>query len=366
MSRYPLPLSTWGTIRTGRVTLTMRRALANYRGLDGKLRNVEARGPSAAAARRDLQVRLRERQTPGHGLVDPTSHVSELAEIFGVDLERSDKASRTKDKYAYCSKKYIIPGMGSLRLGEVTPGVVDHFIRSVVENAGPPTARSCGAVLSGMFKIALRHDAVAINPVLGITIPRIHSANPKALDAEQYRDLRAKLIDWERAPAPGRTRTQELHEISDFLIATGLRPGELFALRWDDIDLQNGPPTAFINATVIRTSTGGVRIQDHPKTRHGIRHVTLPAFLVTSLQIRQARQGRTEESEANPLHLIFPSSTGTVCDPNNIGRAWHKAVEAIGYGWVTLKTFRKANATLITRTMGLRQPRIRRGIPRSR
>jgi integrase len=41
-----------------------------------------------------------------------------------------------------------------------------------------------------------------------------------------------------------------------------------------------------------------------------------------------------------------------VCDPNNVGKTWRKAADAIGYSWVTLKTFRKANATLIARTMG--------------
>ena len=55
----------------------------------------------------------------------------------------------------------------------------------------------------------------------------------------------------------------------------------------------------------------------------------------------------------NPLNLIFPSSTGTVSDANNVGKTWRKAADSIGFGWVTLKTFRKANATLIARTMGV-------------
>ncbi|MCX2748778.1 hypothetical protein OOZ51_13285 [Arthrobacter sp. MI7-26] len=54
----------------------------------------------------------------------------------------------------------------------------------------------------------------------------------------------------------------------------------------------------------------------------------------------------------NLLDLVFPSSTGTVCDPNNVGKTWRKAADAIGYSWVTFKAFRKANATLIGRTMG--------------
>ncbi|WP_113716831.1 site-specific integrase [Arthrobacter dokdonensis] len=279
------------------------------------------------------------------------SKISKLADIYLAELEQSDKASRTKDKYAYCVKKYITPALGAVRIGEATSGMIDQFIRSVVKDVGPATARSCGAVLSAMFKVARRHDAVVVNPVLGIAIPRVQPAKPQALSIAQYQDLRTKIIGWERAPALGRNRMQDLHEIADFLVSTGLRPGELFALRWDDIDLDAEPPTLFINATVIRTTSGGVRIQDHPKTRHGIRRITIPSFLVAQLRTRKNLQ--TDSKASNTYNLVFPSSTGTVCDPNNIGRAWRRAADAIGYSWVTLKTFRKANATLIARTMGV-------------
>lgn len=66
--------------------------------------------------------------------------------------------------------------------------------------------------------------------------------------------------------------------------------GELFALTWHDVELDADPPTVFINATVIRTSTGGVRIQNHPKSQHGIRHLTLPDLLVEQLRERRQRQ----------------------------------------------------------------------------
>jgi hypothetical protein len=60
MSRYPLPLGTWGLIRTDRATARSWRARARYRDLDGQTRKIEARGPSAAAARRNLQIKLQK------------------------------------------------------------------------------------------------------------------------------------------------------------------------------------------------------------------------------------------------------------------------------------------------------------------
>ena len=350
MAREPLPLGTWGQIKVSRSTSGAWNARAKYRDMDGKVRIVEARGTSAASARRNLLQKFADRKTPRYGLVNPRSKINELIEVFLVEMQASDRADRTKDKYEYCIKKYIAPAIGDVRVSEATSGVIDNFIRKLVEDVGPSTARSCGAIMSWMFKVALRHDAITVNPVIGVSIPRNKTTKPQALDVAQYQDLRDKLIAWETAPALGRPRTQELHEIADCLIATGARPGELFALTWDDILLDAELPTVFINATVIRTSTGGVRIQDHPKSQHGIRHVTVPDFLVE--QLRERKQRQMESESPNPLNLVFPSSTGTVCDSNNIGKLWRKVADSLGYEWVTLKTFRKANATLIARALG--------------
>ncbi|MFQ4150319.1 site-specific integrase [Arthrobacter sp. LAPM80] len=350
MSREPLPLGSWGNIHVTLTSAGSWRARTKYRDMDGKVRLVEARGPSGAAARRNLRQKLAERKTPRFGLVTSRSRINQLIEVFIVELEASDRADRTKDKYAYMVKRHIAPKLGSIRVGEATSGLVDHFIRSVVEDSGPSTARTCGAVLSWMFKVALRHDAVTVNPVIGVSIPRPHTAKPHALDAAQYQDLREKVISWERTPTLGRPRSQELHEIVDAIVALGVRPGELFSLKWDDLNLDANPPTIFVHTTVIRTTAGGVRIQDHPKTRHGVRHLTVPDFLVA--QLRERRRRQTESDVPNLMSLIFPSATGTLLDANNVGKLWRIVSDSIGYDWVTLKTFRKANATLIARAMG--------------
>ncbi|MDD0856710.1 site-specific integrase [Arthrobacter alpinus] len=350
MSREPLPLGSWGNINVTRSAAGTWSARTKYRDMDGKVRLVEARGPSGAAARRNLRQKLADRKTPRYGLVNSRSRINELIQLFLAELQASDRADRTKDKYEYSVKKYIAPAIGEVRIGEVTSGVIDNFIRKLVENSGPSTARTCGAVMSWMFKLALRHDAVTVNPVIGVSIPRPRTAKPQALDAAQYQDLREKVIGWERTPKLGRPRSQELHEIVDAIVALGVRPGELFSLQWEDLDLEANPPTVFVHTTVIRTTAGGVRIQDHPKTRHGVRHLTVPDFLVAQLRVRRLRQ--MESGIPNPQDLIFPSATGTVLDANNVGKLWRIVADSVGYDWVTLKTFRKANATLIARALG--------------
>ncbi|MGO4582301.1 tyrosine-type recombinase/integrase [Arthrobacter sp. 2RAF6] len=47
--------------------------------------------------------------------------------------------------------------------------------------------------------------------------------------------------------------------------------------------------------------------------------------------------------------MLFPSSAGTVRNPNNFRRQWRDARSGSAYEWVTPHVFRKSVATLIDR-----------------
>ena len=65
MAREPLPLGTWGNINVGRNASGTWSARAKYLDMDGKVRIVEARGGSAAAARRNLLQKFADRRRRG-------------------------------------------------------------------------------------------------------------------------------------------------------------------------------------------------------------------------------------------------------------------------------------------------------------
>lgn len=81
------PIGTHGAINTrresGRVVAETR-----VRDLDGRLRQVRASGPTAAAARTRLMERIRERPSlPSSGVLRPTSSFADLADLWLADLE---------------------------------------------------------------------------------------------------------------------------------------------------------------------------------------------------------------------------------------------------------------------------------------
>ena len=69
--------------------------------------------------------------------------------------------------------------------------------------------------------------------------------------------------------------------------------------------------------------------------------VPLPKFAVSVLQARRGREFLGQQ------RFIFPSTVGTLRDPNNLGKQWRKVRDDLGVPEVTSHSFRKTIATLI-------------------
>jgi integrase len=131
---------------------------------------------------------------------------------------------------------------------------------------------------------------------------------------------------------------QDVPDLVDFLLGTGLRIGEACAVRTTDIDLQAG--TLSVAGTVIREPGCGLVIQECPKTVAGRRTIVLPPQTVQLLQRRLAARPADAVAPA-----IFPSPRGRLRDPNNTSGDLRKALDRAGFCWVTSHTFRRTVAT---------------------
>jgi len=123
------------------------------------------------------------------------------------------------------------------------------------------------------------------------------------------------------------------------LIATGLRRSELLGLRWTDFDETTG--TLTVAGKVVREHGRGLVRSDETKTAAGRRTIPLPRF---ALDVLRERRTHPYPGEAT---VIFPSTAGTLRDPNNFGKQWRNVRDQLGVPGVTTHSFRKTVATLI-------------------
>jgi integrase len=100
-------------------------------------------------------------------------------------------------------------------------------------------------------------------------------------------------------------------------ITAGLRRGELFGLRWQDVDLENG--TLSVRQQLVRTKGDGLRFTT-PKSAMGRRSVRLTPKAVQALKDHHKEQLKQKQRLAElwkDTGLVFTSSVGTPLDPSN-------------------------------------------------
>ena len=172
-------------------------------------------------------------------------------------------------------------------------------------------------MLSAVLRAAVKWGHLREDPARGVDLPKLKCVRPKwALTRPQA----TALID--ALPMLPRTMV-------GLAILSGLRRGELFALRWRDIDEQARL------LTVREAVYDGVF--STPKTDAGSRQIPLSS---ASLALIQGRRSHVECSEQD--RLVFSTSLGTSISPNNVLRRHvFPACKRLGLPRATWLTFRR-------------------------
>lgn len=328
--RPPLPVGGYGKI-TVKGEGKAWTAFCRYRDLDGVTRPVTASGTSKTGADQALKAKLKGRRVTGVGSeITPDSTVAELAAAWFATV---DKNQSTRDVYWRVLEKHILPPLGRLRLFEASTSRLDAFLNRL---GGATVPRQCRVVLSLMFNLASRYDAVPANPVADTRISAAPAKPVAALSVDEVLAFREHVVGW----AALRANRARVADVVELFIATGLRPGELLAVRFEDVDLR--ARTLAVSGTVKRDSVNGLHRQAFPKSAAGVRVLTLPDFAVSMLRRRKL---------AASSGLVFASRGGGPWEPANFRRLWR---EVRGQEWVHVepRSFRKAVATLIERESG--------------
>ena len=334
MGRPPLSVGTYGkvhflTIKHGHV-----RARARYRDCDGVVRSITRYGPSRPKAESALKEALRDRVSPTSGQIDRDSPLRVLAQLWLEEVNARDLAVGTRELYADMLERHVNPGLGALRIREITVPVTARFIKLTSQRSGPGTAKTARSVLSGMLGLAVRHGALPSNPIRDVARIARPRKPVRALTVDEATKLRAALAALAADDVAVLLDVPDL--VDDFMLGTGLPIGEACAVRWSAVDLAAG--VLEVNSTVVRSKEHGLVVQDRPKSAAGWRVIALPNSIV---EILRRRRGSGAALSAN----VFRSPLGQVRDRSNTTGDLRRAFDRAGFDWVSSHTLRKTVAT---------------------
>ena len=135
----------------------------------------------------------------------------------------------TRRSYRQVLGAHLLPFFGEMRLSDITRVDCQRFVTSKIgQGCSHQTVKNSWSLLSAILRNAMENELVLKNAATGCKFPpKGPAARPVILTPDQIRTLIA------RAEEPYRT-------MIFILSVTGLRPGELLALRWGDVDTKNG------------------------------------------------------------------------------------------------------------------------------
>ena len=224
----------------------------------------------------------------------------------------------TQKHRRFMLSKHLLPRFGDKALSEITRQEIQVYVAHLIQQGyAPKSIDHTIDVLSAVLRTAMKWGHLQENPARGVELPTLKTIRPKwALTPEQAARLLDKLSPLGRA-------------MVGLAILSGLRRGELFALRWRDIDEDTRTLTVREAVYDGKFST--------PKTEAGLRQIPLSDVALGFIGEWKRRAGRTAADA-----LVFATRTGNSISPNNVlRRAIFPACTALELPKATWLTFRR-------------------------
>ena len=221
-----------------------------------------------------------------------------------IEHDRKRKPS-TVEGYASIVRPQLLPTFGAMAIESITPAAIERWLASL-EQASSSRTKSL-VLLHGIFQRARKVWGLAVNPVADVEKPPLErSGDIEVFSPEEV---------WALVRAAGSERDGALYLTAAF---TGLRMGELLALRWRDIDWTAG--RIRVRRNFVRGEYGT------PKSKRSTRSVPLADRVAGELDLHFQRSAYTGDDD---LAFAHPE-TGRPLDRSRLLKRFKRTLRRAG------------------------------------
>ena len=296
---------------------------------DGKPDVKVVYGKSEAECHRKLNSIIDESKKDDYVEVQNSS-VKNYMESWLTNVKKNELKPKSYDRLEQTLQLYVYPNIGSKQLfGLRSKDVQDLVNKLRDDNYSYSTIKKVYDAINACFKLGVIQKTVDKNPAIGVTVPS-RKLFPKTKIQFYMGNEAIQLIEASQKKYKNGSRIYPLGSFVPLLINTGLRMGELLALRWDeDVDLDNLTLTVHNNIVVVKNrdkvkNTGYMIVeQESVKTSAGQdRSIPLNEDAKNALLDLKEVTGN--------MTYVMSTKNGTVVTPRNLDRIFRRIAKAAG------------------------------------
>jgi integrase len=286
--------------------------------------------PTKEAAE-DFLIARHRRKLRGGYIAPVEMTVADLLESY---IERSIAYGKWKPATINLNRRladhHILPTLKDLRVIEVEPPRLQRWVDTLARTLSPATVSMCAALLSAAFKQAVTLTIIPSNPCSVVSRPKVEQKPMVTWSVEDIAKVDAFLRDEPKWLAVYR-----------LMLTTGMRPGELYALTWSDLDFEQN--IVRIRRTITDNAEGKRVVGATPKGGK-TRYVALSRSARAALLAWQnALVLRSLKADTD---YVFPSRRGSTMGENVwLGMHAH-IIQRTGVPPINLHSLRHTSATL--------------------
>ncbi|MDB0438095.1 tyrosine-type recombinase/integrase [Clostridioides difficile] len=245
--------------------------------VEGKRKKVERVGGSTKKeAEKALREALNEYENSGIVFEESNISLSDYLDFWYKEYVLLNCKYNTQESYRINIEKHIKPKLGVYKVKALTPAILQNFInKKYKENYSQSTLQVLKAILHRSLKSAVYpYKHIRENPMQYVSIPKTKS---------KTETKKVKTITLEEFNQTLNIFPQDSFQRIVLLIGfyTGMRRGEIIALTWDDIDLDN--KTITVKHTLIKKKNGMFELSQ-PKTESSCRTIFTGDTLIRALK----------------------------------------------------------------------------------
>jgi integrase len=253
-------------------------------------------------------------------------------------------APRTLQGYEYIIEKHLVPALGKKTIDKIKPLDIQKYYteklqRGRVDGKGGLSARTVlhhHRLLHEALEHAVRWQIIPVNPAKSVSSPKAKKAEMNVLTKEQIQTVLEH------------SKGKSYYHVVFLAIHTGMRRGEIFGLKWKDIDFEN--QLLSIRRTLQRIKNKGYQLREATKTDGSRRSIALTDSVIQLLKQIQHQQEKDKSllgTAYDDQDLVFANPHGKFLDMDNLTRYFSRMVKKLDVPYVRFHDLRHCHATIL-------------------